>query len=146
MTPLITPRPSNLVSTRQVPVESDVYNICMRVQELDPNLRIVLHENHPKPWVVMERGPDGEERFVSRYEELDARIIENLRYMQAVPLEKRIDELQRQADAENAKHGMMSEERFEKFAYDFQKALVDSNMSNPVWGRSYRNTNKKGRE
>lgn len=146
MSDLVTPRPSNLVMKDPVPVESDVYNICNRIKELDSNLRVVLHEGHEKPWVVVERGPDNEERFVARYEELDARIIEHLRYIQAVPFEDRVRKLDKEVEEANARHGMMSDERFEEFAHDFHKALVESNLADPVWMKSYRNTNKKGRD
>jgi len=120
-------------------VESDVYNICTRVREIDPSLSVVLQEGHPKPWVVMELGIDGEERFVARYEELDARILENLRYMLAVPFEKRLDVLQRQADKENAERGRLTEEKIDQLAHAFYDAGVKSNLIDPKWGKSYRN-------
>lgn len=128
-----------------VQVESDVYNICTRIKEIDPNLSVVLHEGHPQPWVVMERGPDGEDRFVSRYENLDARILEKLRYMLAVPFEKRLEVLTREVEEANKAHGRMNEEQIDRLAHAFYDAGVKSNMIDPKWGKSYRNTNKKGR-
>jgi hypothetical protein len=139
--PLITPRPSNLTvpqSAAFVAFESDVYNICARIKEIDPNLRVVLHEGAAEPWVVLELGPDGEERYVKRYAELDARILEDLRYMLAVPFEKRIEALDKQIQENNDKRGKMSEEQMERFAYEFRKAAVESNLIDPVWDRSYR--------
>lgn len=126
-------------------VESDVYDICNRIKEIDPNLSVALHEGHAQPWVVMERGPDGEDRFVSRYAELDSRILDNLRYMLAVPFEKRVEVLQKQVEENNAKIGHMNEEQMDRFAHQFRDALVKSNMADPVWSRSYRNVKKKGK-
>lgn len=144
MSNLIAPRPSNLTvpnSRAYTAVESDLYGICSRIKEIDPNLRVVLHEGHPEPWVVVERGADGEERFVARYAELDARVLERLRYMLAVPFETRLQKLEKDIEANNSQIGKLTEEQLDKLAYDMQKALVESNISDPVWGRSYR---KKG--
>jgi hypothetical protein len=116
-------------------VEHDVYNIAERIRQIDSNLRLVLHEGHERPWVVLEVGPDGQERFVSRYEELDARIIDHLLYMLKVPFEERLARLDREIEAANAGFGRMTEEQFERFARDFFDAGVKSNIINPKWGR-----------
>lgn len=145
------PRPENLTVREQqgkkmTMVEGDVYNICSRIKEIDPNLRIVLHEGADKPWVVLEKSVvDGEERFVSRYAELDGRILDDLRYMLAVPFEKRIQKLEHEIEANNSKIGKMTEEQIDQMAHAFKDAAVKSNMIDPVWGRSYRNLNKKGK-
>lgn len=141
MSELIVSTPENITlrrGQRLSVVTSDVYNIAQRVKELDPNLRIVLHEGHEKPWVIVEMGPDGVERFVSRYEELDSRIIDHLRYMLAVPLQQRVEKLAQEVDKSNEELGRLDGERMEKFQYDFHKALLESNMITPKWGRSYR--------
>lgn len=147
-TPIITPRPDNLTvhgALQYAPVDADLYNICGRIKELDPNLRVVLHEQHAKPWVVLEKGPDGEERFVARYAELDARVLENLRYMLAVPLDKRLAALEAEEQKNNEKLGHMTEEQIDKMAHAFRDAAVKSNIIDPIWGRSYRNVKgKKG--
>jgi hypothetical protein len=148
MSELLAPRPSNLTvpaSRRYTAVEADLYNICERIKEIDPNLRVVMHEGRDEPWVVVERGPDGEERFVSRYAELDARVLEDLRYMLAVPFEKRLQVVEAKIKENNDQIGKMSDEQMERFSYEFQKALVESQISDPVWMKSYRNTKgKKG--
>ncbi len=141
MSELILNKPTNVRlrdGDRLSVVSSDVYKIAERVKEIDPNLRIILHEGHEKPWVVTEIGRDGVEYFVSRYEELGAHILEHLQYMRAVPLEKRVERLAREADAENARMGQLSGERMEEFQYDFHKAMRDSNMIMPHWGKSFR--------
>ena len=147
-TPLLTPRPDNLTVPRHrqyANVEADLYSICTRIKELDPNLRVVLHEQHPQPWVVLEMGADGEERFVARYAELDARVLENLRYMLAVPFEQRLAKVEREVEHSNDRRGHLNEEQLDKLAHAFKDAAVKSNMIDPVWGRSYRNLKgKKG--
>lgn len=138
MSDFIVNRPENLFTANGVSmthVSSDVYGIAQRVKELDSNLRIVLHEDHPKPWVVVERGPDGEERFVKRFAELDARIIEELQYMRAVPLHRRVAEAEKIEARENEKFGRLTEEQFERLAFDFLKAGRESGILNPKWTR-----------
>lgn len=127
-------------------VDSDVYNICERIRELSPRLIVRLRDGASKPWVVMELCDDGVERLVASYEALDQRILDDLRYMLAVPFEKRLEEADKRVEKHNAElqnpMGMNSE-KFDKFAYDFQKALVDSNMVNPKWSKNMP-LNKKG--
>src|ERR1035437_3442647 len=72
-------------------VENDMYSICERLRELDKNLFVVLHPDHELPFVVMEMCGDGEARMVKRYAELHPGILDDLRYMLAVPLQTRLD-------------------------------------------------------
>jgi hypothetical protein len=140
MTELMLNKPENIHvkgGQRLVMVDSDVYNIAERLKEIDPHLKLVLHEGHEKPWVVVERGLNGVEYFVSRYEELGSHILEHLRYMRAVPLKDRVEKLAREADAANEKMGRWDEEKMDKFAHDFLKAAVESNMIDPKWTRNY---------
>lgn len=119
-------------------VEGDVYNIAQRLQQVDPSLFLYLHEGSPKPWVVVEKCADGVERFVKRYEELGGHIIEDLRYMLAVPFEQRMKRLEAEADAVNEQLGRMSDEQFEKYADDFLRAGRKSGLLDPNWFTSYR--------
>lgn len=121
-------------------VEHDVYNICGRVKEIDPRLYIVLQEGHEKPWVVMERVEDRVE-MVSRYERLDASILDDLRRMLSIPFEHRMKELFKQVDAENkrAENAWKESETHERFMWDFRRALEESNIATPMWTRSFRN-------
>lgn len=144
MSDMLIPRPANLTvhgDKALAPVDGDVFNICNRIKEIDSRLRIVLHEGHQKPWVVLEMCADGEERFVSRYEELDSRILTDLQRMLAVPFMERVEKLSREIDAKNAQHGRMTEEQIDQLAHAFRKAAVESNMIDPKWGRSYRKVN-----
>lgn len=117
-------------------VDSDVFNICGRIREISPSLRVVLREGAEKPWTVVEMCSDGVERFVASYEALDQRILEDLRYMLAVPFEKRFEASAREVDRHNDALGDMPEEKMERFAWDMQRALVESNIVNPKWSKS----------
>lgn len=99
MSSLALPKPDNL----RVPdhgrahlVEADVYHICDRIKELDPNLYVYLLDppvcfgERTYRYSVTEFCADRVERLVRRYEELDARVIENLEYMLRVPFEHRL--------------------------------------------------------
>ena len=123
-------------------VESDVYNVVNRIKEIDPRLYVVLHEGDPKPWVVMEECADGETRFVKRYDELTPAILDDLRYMLAVPFEKRIEMLQREADAANdaAKRHRESDE-WQQFMWDFRKTAYECGL---VHDRNYISRPNKG--
>lgn len=134
---LMMPVPENLRAGRVRMVDNDLYNICDRVKEIDKNLYLVYHENHKEPWVVMEHCADGTERFVSRYEELGAHILDNLRYMLAVPFEKRLAETQARIDRENEKFDGPDEGVMEQLLFSFDKAARRSNLYNPVWGKSF---------
>jgi hypothetical protein len=138
MNKLIVPASTSGIQGTVEMVSSDLYGIAQRIKEIDRNLTLVFHKGHKRPWVVMELCADGEERFVSRYEKADARILDDLRRMLAIPYMQRLDALEDRIAAENAAKEFMSGETFERFAYDFHKAAVESNMIAPKWGRSYR--------
>ncbi len=107
-------------------VESDVYSVVNRMKEIDPNLYVVLHEDHDYPWVVMEHCRDGEVRFVKRYKELTPAILDDLRRMIAVPFQQRIEEMQREADdANDAKKRYMESDAWQEFVWDFKKTLYE---------------------
>ena len=129
-------RPENLRLHQKYEITSDVYNICQRVKELDPNLLIVVHPKHPQPYVVMERGPDHVDRFVARFEELDDRVIQRLQHMLAVPLEHRIAEIDRLNNEENDARGRMTDEQKENVFGELRVAAVKDGMMNPVWSKN----------
>jgi len=111
-------------------VENDVYNICERIAEIDKNLFVVLHPDHDEPFVVMEMCGDGEARFVKRYAELHPGILEDLRYMLAVPLDVRLKILDAEVEKHNTKATQfLSDEQREKFRWDFQRSLYNSNFT-----------------
>lgn len=133
-------RPQNLVHNgrNMTVVESDVYNICERIRkEISPDIVVRLREGHEKPWVLLELCRDGEERYISSYEALDQRVIDDLRYMLAVPFAERLAAEERKIEAANAERSKgMSDESFERFAWEMQRSLVESNLSNPTWTKN----------
>jgi hypothetical protein len=137
-------QPANLRLGRlrhgQVITDSGVYGICERIKEFDPTLYVVLQEGDDRPWVVMEETHTGECRFVARYAELDGRILEHLRYIKNVPFAERFKKLEAQIEAENAELGKPDEESMDYLAWEMQKALIESGMSDPKWVKSFRPT------
>lgn len=151
MTNLALPRPDNLrvpLGSRAHLVESDVYHICERLREIDPNLYLyaldppVEFGDKTYRWSVNEFCGDGVERLVARYEELDARIIENILYLAHVPFEKRLAEAERieaQNEADNKQAEL--EELYERFGGPMRHQLFhDGFADSPT---SYRKIPKR---
>ena len=73
-------------------VTGDVYNICRRMRELSPNLRLRERRDWDDGgfrYIVSEISLDGAERWVMGLNELDGRLIERLQRMLHVPFEDR---------------------------------------------------------
>lgn len=118
-------------------VESDVYNVVNRIKEIDPRLYVVLHEGEKRPWVVMEQCADGEVRFVTRYEELSPKILDDLRHMLAVPFQARIDAMQKKLDEENdAAKKHRESDAWQQFTWDFNRTLHEANMVDSKYYKS----------
>lgn len=130
---------------RAVMVESDLYDICERIKEIDPSLYIVqLEEDDRCAFAVMERCSDGIHRLVSKHKELDKRVLDKMLYLRAVPFEKRFNEIEAQVDKEEEDQRLKeSEELYEKlgrpmltqFAHD---GFIDRNISYPKRGVALR--------
>lgn len=76
---------------RSALVTSDMYNICNRLAELNP--RLMIHElvdtfTGEHAYCIMEQTPDGD-KLVFKTKELDARVLEEVRYLMSVPFEYR---------------------------------------------------------
>ncbi len=127
---LVVRKPDNMRSNDRL-VESDVFGICERVKQLDPNLVVRLNEGHTEPWVILEIGQDGVERFVSRYSELDARIIEDLQRMLRIPFEQRFRATADRIDRENEERmrNIFDDEQMERLSWEMRRALRQSNMA-----------------
>lgn len=101
--------PDNLRSHFGHLVESDVFDICERIKEIDKSLTVYLMpEASKKRFSIVELCADGVERFVFNTDELDARVLEKLRYLLRVPFIKRLDaaeklEAKAEEDARNRK-------------------------------------------
>lgn len=121
MTSLALPRPDNLRGRYGALVESDVYDICSRIKEVDPNLYIQLLDPPVQfagkvyHYAIVEVCRDGVERLVCRVEELDARVIEHMQYLLHVPFEKRFAEAERlEAKAEAERREKEHAELYER--------------------------------
>lgn len=92
-------RPSNLhlpPGARALAVDSDLYDICGRVAEIDKSLHIVLLEGDDKHcFAIMEHCPDME-RLVFKVKELDARVLQKLQKIMAMPLQERLALLEKE--------------------------------------------------
>lgn len=103
-------------------VDSDMYDICQRIKELDDRLFIIdLEEGSSHAYAIMETATDGTEMLVCRVKELDERLLQKLRYYAAVPLDHRI----RLFDAEEKRDR-------EKWLEDSMEELYDR-MGGPMW-------------
>ncbi len=100
--------PSNIVLPQGAKplaeVHGDVYGICERLREYDPNMRVVPVEDSGDGihFIIAEVGSDGDLREVMPVRELDGRLIERLRYLASVPATQRMQEIQRQLDKDRA--------------------------------------------
>lgn len=144
MSELVVQRPWNLLGAGQAKyVDGDVFNIASRLGDVDGRLRLVLHETHEKPWVVIELCGDGEERLVKRYAELDARIIEDVMRMRAIPFEERLRKLEIEERRAAEEAGKADPERMERLAWEMHRAMVADNMINPGWTRVHMGGGRK---
>ncbi len=113
-------RPDNLHGGYGTPIDSDVYNICERLAEIDPRLKIHLIE--PPICVgakvynfgITEACDDGVERLVFRTDALDARVISHVQYLLKVPFATRFAkaeaiEARREEERQEAEHAKLYE-------------------------------------
>lgn len=106
-------------------VEQDLFDVVNRIKEIDPRLYVLFREGDKLPFIVCERTPEGD-HVVSRYAELHAGILEDLRFMAAVPFMDRYHALATSIDAENKENdrlGGMDGDQFERFAHGFKRAV-----------------------
>jgi len=113
-------RPDNLHGSYGTLVDADVYNICERLKEIDPRLKIHFIDPPirygPKVYnfSITEACDDGVERLVFRVEELDARVIQHVQYLLKVPFETRFAkaeaiEAKREEERQEAEHEKLYE-------------------------------------
>lgn len=118
---VIAGRPTNLrqVGKRNRVVTADLYDVCERVKELDPNLYIVEQENldgGSHQYVIMEHVPKlNRDEIVFKTPYLDQRILDKLDEIRALPFAERADAAIREAEkyAKDAKEHA-SEELYER--------------------------------
>jgi hypothetical protein len=76
-------------------VEGDIFDIANRVKAIDANLHVVqLTEDDEHAYAIMEHCNDGVERLVFSVPVLDARVLDRLRYLMAVPVTERVAALE----------------------------------------------------
>jgi hypothetical protein len=96
--------PSNLHFPEDVDVQfvdSDMYGISERVSEISPDIHIwKLARETPEGaefgYTLTESCVDGVERLIFKVKELDARVVNRLKELFSVPLEERIEKLERE--------------------------------------------------
>lgn len=132
-TPLLLPdsmAPANLhlrPSVKARYISEDMFDICERLAEIDPRLYIVeLTEDDEANYMIMEHCADGVVRAVipKPVKELDARVLERVRYLLHVPFEKRLADVEAENEAyEKAHHENELEEMYEKMGHAFRRQL-----------------------
>jgi len=112
--------------TKAVMVESDMYDICNRVKDISPNLFIVFLQNGDDyQYAIMEDCKDGMERLVYKVRELDGRVIEKLQYLMKVPLNDRLEQLEK--EEHKLKHDAKEDELnelYERMGAPMQHQLI----------------------
>jgi hypothetical protein len=97
-------------------IEGDLYDICTRLQEIDPTLFIILLEDgNSHRYTIMEHCVDGWDRLVWSVNELDQRILNKAAYLKSVPFEHRFME------AEKLEAKMKTEQEAEAFEEFYEK-------------------------
>lgn len=91
--------PTNLhlrPSVKRRYVDGDLYGICNRMKQIDPNLYAVeLEDGQDHAYAIMEHCIDGTDRLIFKVAELDARVLAKLEYLMARPLADRLDLIER---------------------------------------------------
>jgi hypothetical protein len=79
-----------------------VFDICERIKEFDDQIEghlliFVMGDktNSGRKFSIVEVEPDGHERFLWNTDELDARVLDKIRYMLHVPFNKRFAEAEK---------------------------------------------------
>jgi hypothetical protein len=143
-------------------VENDVFSICERIKEIDPNLKVILLEwdekvdtrGHTaicscpacKPYAIMETSDDGVERLVCKVRELDERVLTELRRMIAIPFAKRFEELEKiEAAAKAAEEERQFEELYERMGGPMWKELEKCGFIDGPRAASYAKGGLRGR-
>lgn len=149
--------PSNLVlpeGSRATHVDNDLHDICSRLRELDPNLRLALveHVNGNAIWAVTEVDRTGTESLVFRVgpncelEELDARVITKIEWIRRIPAQERLAQIERDIERERAAAAeARSEKLYEDMGSKFLSDLYKCGFVHDPNPRSMVPTNKTAR-
>lgn len=128
-------------------VDSDLYGICERLREYDPNVRVtLLTQDALFAWSVGEVGPDGVLREILRTKELDGRIIDRLNYIRSVPVEERVKAIEADYDRERAaREEHESEDLYDKIGGGIYDNLFRCGFSHQPKPMSVRPLNRAAR-
>jgi hypothetical protein len=113
-------------------VHGDVYGICERLREYDPSIRVVPVEDGGDGihFIIAEVGADGDLREIMPVRQLDASIIERLKYLASVPVAQRLAEIQKQLDAEKvAREAEQAGLLYEKIGGPMRTAIFTGGFS-----------------
>lgn len=91
-------RPTNLHLSEDVGyamVDSDMFDICNRIKEIDPRLYIVnLAKGDKFVYAIMEgQCLDGQDHLIFKVKQLDARVLNKLRELMGIPFQARYAKL-----------------------------------------------------
>lgn len=85
-------------------VESDLYDIGRRIQEMHPTVYVLqMDDGNTASWAVMENCDDGVQRLVFKTNVLDQRVLEKLAWIMHVPFEKRLEAAEKEVTDHDAK-------------------------------------------
>lgn len=134
-------------------VTSDMYHICERIREIDPNLYILELERESREgskfgFAIMEKCSDGVHRLIMRASQrgLDERILGKLRYIMAKDLHHRIALLDTEREKwEKEQHENELESLYERIGGPMHRQLVNDGFTQAPFPTSYRPMNRAAR-
>jgi hypothetical protein len=134
-------------------VTSDIFNICNRIREISPRLYLIELEQHSREgqkwgYAVVEQCIDGVDRVVCRVgkRDLDARLLEKLRYIMGVDLNERIAIVERERESWERQYADdAAEELFDTLGGQMHRDLVANGFTGAPFPTSYRPMNRTAR-
>lgn len=146
--------PSNLSlpeGSRATHVEHDLHDICARLRELDPSLRLCLleHVNGQAVWAVTEIDRTGTESLIVRVgpgcqlDALDARVITHIEWIRRIPAEERLAQIERDIERDRAAAAAeASEKLYENMGSKFYRDLHELGFIQGARTESYNRRTK----
>lgn len=151
MSKLILPRPENVRGRFGSYVTGDMYDIALRLQELDKRLVVQAYEppvtqfGRTYNFAIVEVGQDGVERLVMRVQELDARVIERCERMLRIPFAQRFEAAEKENEKwEEEQKQKQLDELYEKMGGNMRIQLERCGFTDP-WGPKYAPMNRTAR-
>lgn len=129
-------------------VDKDVFDICARLKEYDPNLRVIVigEPGGASAFAIMEVGPDGVERLVMRSATLHAGLISECQRMVKIPLKDRMAAIDAaNKKAQDAREDEMIDALYENVGTKMYSELFRSSLASTPRPESYRPLGKAAR-